>query len=64
MTLVMMVWIMRVMMYMLVMFLMNNLVMIMLMAMLQIAVSPEEGMVMWTMKLMFVLLMNNNVMMP
>ena len=60
----MMVWIMRVMMYMLAMFLMNNLVMIMLMAMLQIAVSPEEGMVMWTMKLMFVLLMNNNVMMP
>ena len=64
MTLVMMVWIMRVMMYMLVMFLMNNLVMIMLMAMLQIAVSPEEGMVMWTMKLMFVLLMNNIVRMP
>ena len=49
MTLVIMVWIMQVMMYMLMMFLMNNLVMMrskrmMLMTMLQIAVSPEERM--------------------
>ena len=68
MTLVLMVWIMQVMKYMLMMFLMNNLVMMrskrmMLMTMLQIDGSPDEGVVRWTMLLMFVLLLNNIVMM-